>query len=368
MIWNLTKTEKDKAQITIYGPIKDFSSFFSSGGASPDKIMQDLDELTKAKEFSVRINSGGGSAFAGFAIFELIRAHGAKVTTYIDGVAASAASIIAMAGDKIIMGTGAMMMIHNPWIRTEGEAKDLRAAADLLDRVGESLINIYSARTGKSREELKTMLNKTTWMTAEEAVAMGFADEIDKKFTVAASIQGDNAVFNDQRFEMGIFAEAPQLPVVPAAPEPEPTQPDSTNKEKPAEQEIKESDTVKDLAELQAKHPDIYQAAIQAGAEQERERIKAIDDISATVADDLVVKAKYETPITAEALAFQALKADAGKGIKYLADRESELQNNGQVKPGTQTEVEAKAAEVAANIDLIAASANQGRSGTGGTK
>src|SRR5690606_13653695 len=126
-IWNLTKAEKDKAQVTIYGPIKDFSSFFSSGGASPDQIMRDLDELQNSKEIMIRINSGGGSAFAGFAIFELIRAHGGKVTTVIDGVAASAASIIAMAGDRIIMGTGAMMMVHNPWTRVEGESKDLRA-------------------------------------------------------------------------------------------------------------------------------------------------------------------------------------------------------------------------------------------------
>lgn len=359
MIWNLTKTEKDKAQVTIYGPIKDFSSFFSSSGASPDKIMKDLDELSNAKEIAIRINSGGGSAFAGFAIFELIRSHGAKVTSHIDGLAASAASIIAMAGDRIIMGTGAMMMIHNPWIRTEGEAKDLREAADLLDRVGESLINVYAARTGKSREELKAMLDKTTWLTAEEAVAAGFADEIDKKFTVAASIQGDSAVFNDQRFALSYFAEAPQLPVNSVA---DPIVTPAIKAEEPKIQEPEEVESVKNLEELQAKHPDIYQAAIKAGADQERERIKAIDDISATVADDLVAKAKYETPITAEALAFEALKADAGKGLKHLADREAELQNNTGVKPEAQTtEASAKAAEEETNIDLIAASANQGR-------
>jgi ATP-dependent Clp protease protease subunit len=359
MIWNLTKTEKNKAQVTIYGPIKDFSSFFSSGGASPDKIMQDLDELSNAKEITVRINSGGGSAFAGFAIFELIRSHGAQVTTRIDGLAASAASIIAMAGDKIIMGTGAMMMIHNPWIRTEGESKDLRAAADLLDRVGESLINVYAARTGKSREELKAMLDKTTWLTAEEAVAAGFADEIDSKFKVAASIQGDSAVFNDQVFALSYFAEAPALPLSAAV---EPIVTTVVKTETPKIQDPEEVEALKDIDELQAKHPDIYQAAVKVGADQERERIKSIDEISNTIADDLVVKAKYETPITAEALAFQALKADAGKGLKHLAEREAELLNNTEVKPGTQTEIEANAAEVAASVDLIAASANQGRS------
>lgn len=367
MIFNLTKTEKDKAQITIYGPIKDFSSWFSSGGYSPDRLMQDLDELQNAKEITVRINSGGGSAFAGMAIFELLRAHGGKIVTRIDGVAASAASIIAMAGDRIIMGTGAMMMVHNPWTRVEGEAKDLRDAADMLDRAGESLINVYAARTKKSREELKAALDKTTWMTAAEATALGFADEIDQKFAVSASISGDNVVFNEQTFSAGIFAMMPPLTITPAAathsappiaPEPSPEPPAQTST-KP--QQPEGDDTVKDLAELQAKHPDIYQAAIQAGAEQERARMKSIDEIAATVADDMVAKAKYETPITAAELAFLALKADSGKGIKHIQDRQQELEPNAGVKPGAQPEGGDKAAAEAAMIDLIAAAANKGR-------
>ena len=257
------------------------------------------------------------------------------------------------------MGTGSMMMIHNPWMRAEGESKDLRAAADLLDRVGESLVNVYAARTGKNRDELRELLNKTTWMTAEEAVAAGFADEVDNKFKVSASIQGVNAVFNDQRFELGIFAMAPSLPTVaataPNTPEPSAV---TTQEEEPKNQE-QGDDTVKDLAELQAKHPEIYQAAIHAGATQERERIKGIDEVAANVADELVAKAKYEIPITVAELALQALKADAGKGIKHISDREQELQNNGNVKPGAQTPEQEKQQAEAAAIDLIAAAANQ---------
>lgn len=356
MIWNLTKTEKDKAQVTIYGPIKDFSSFFSSGGAAPNKVMQDLDDLSSAKEIAIRINSGGGSAFAGFAIFELIRAHGAKITTHIDGLAASAASIIAMAGDKIIMGTGSMMMIHNPWTRVEGESKDLRAAADLLDGVGESLINVYSARTGKSRDELRAMLNKTTWLTAEEAVAEGFADEIDKKFTVAASIQGDSAIFNDQSFALSVFAEAPRLPVVAKSIEPTISEPFKEVESKITEEVV---DTVKDVSELQTKHPDIYQAAVKAGADQERERLKGIDDISATISNELVAKAKYETPITAQELAFQALKADAGKGLTFANNRTEELDPANAIPAAEAvTKAATEAAEMNAATDKIAAAAN----------
>lgn len=345
MIFNLTKTEKDKAQITIYGPIKDFSSWFSDD-VSPKKVMQDLDELANAKEITVRINSGGGSAFAGLAIFELLRAHGAKIITRNDGLAASAASIILMAGDVIIMGTGSMTMIHNPWTRVEGEASALRQTADILDRVGESLINVYASRTKKSRDELRTKLAKSTWYTAEEALADGFADEIDEKFVVKAAIAGDRAVFNDQQFSLGIFSMAPPLPVMSAAsiiamaaPKPIAVVPEKTTEpmQSSTEQQQPEGneEAVKDLAELQAKHPDIYQAAMQAGAAQERERIKAIDEIAKTVSAEMVAKAKYETPISAQELAFQALKADGARGVAHISAREDELKANAGVAPGT---------------------------------
>lgn len=333
MIFNLTKTEKEKAQITIYGPIQDFSSFFSSTGYSPDKLMRDLDELANAKELTIRINSGGGSAFAGFAIFELIRAHGAKVTTYIDGVAASAASIIAMAGDRIVMGTGAMMMVHNPWTRVEGEAKDLREAADVLDRVGESLINVYSARTGKSRDELRDMLNKTTWMTAEEAVSFGFANEIDNKFAVSASIQGEQVVFNDQRFAFSCFAEVPRLPVVAAVPQA--IQASDQQDGEPVAYQAKEDEEVKDLEELKAKYPDIYQAAVKDGQEQERTRLKALDAINAPGNSEFIAKAKYEAPITAAEAALQILELQNARRKNHAAAAKSDSDESGidEVKP-----------------------------------
>lgn len=318
--------------MTIYGPIKDFASFFSGPGVTPQKVMQDLDELVTAREITLRINSGGGSAFAGLAIFELVRSHGARIISRIDGVAASAASVIAMAGDKIIMGTGAMMMIHNPWMRAEGEAKDLRDAADLLDRASESLINVYQARTKKSREELRDMLAKTTWFTAQEAVAAGFADEIDSKFEVKAAITGDVAVFNEQRFSLGLFAMAPPLPISPVATggEPEKT---------PVQPETKEdTETVENLEELKAKHPAIYDAAVQDGVAKERARLQALDDLAMPGTEEMVNKAKYETFATAEATAIAILKADNERrksaGDDAQADAKDANVNN--VAPGAQ--------------------------------
>jgi ATP-dependent protease ClpP protease subunit len=303
MIWNLTKTEKDKAQLTIYGPIRDFSSFFG-GGVSPQKVMQDLDELANVKELTVRINSGGGSAFAGFAIYEILKAHGARITVHIDGVAASAASIIAMAGDKIIMGTGAMMMVHHPWTRTEGDANEHRKTVDLLDKVSESLINIYEVRTGKTREELKVMLDETMWMTADEAVAKGFADEVDRKTKVAASIQGDFVVFNGEKFALNYFPVPPQLPVEASIPVQQETMERQGARTDPNNSE-KDGDTVKDLEELKAKYPELYQAAINAGIMQERARFKALQDLEAPGCEEILNKARFETGAKAEEVAIE---------------------------------------------------------------
>lgn len=372
MIWNLTKTEKDKAQITIYGPIQDFSSFFSSSGTSPQKVMQDLDELSRAKGITIRINSGGGSAFAGLAIFELIRAHGAAVTVRIDGVAASAASIIAMAGDKIVMGTGAMMMIHNPWTRAEGNAKELREAADMLDRVGESLVNVYTARTGKSRDELKAMLDQSTWMTADEAVANGFADEVDRKTKVAASIQGGFAVFNGQRFALDCFASLPDLPVLSdeAEPEPDAAVPDDSAPAAltpPPQKQTKESDDdleIKNLRELRAKFPEFCNQIVTQAQADERSRLQAIDEIASTVPQAMVAKAKYEEPMTAQELALAALRADAAAGKTFTQARADELGKGSDnvppaAPPSNEQEVEAAA------IDKIAAFANQNQNRKG---
>lgn len=330
--------------------------------------MKDLDELANVKEITVRINSGGGSAFAGLAIFELLRAHGAKIITRNDGLAASAASIILMAGDVIIMGTGSMTMAHNPWTRVEGESKDLRVAADLLDRVGESLINVYSSRTKKSREDLRDMMNKTTWMTAEEAVNMGFADEIDQKFVVAASIQGENAVFNEQKFELSCFAEAPELPVKSE----ELIEPnvaineDPVTKEEPVKQEIeKEEDTVKDLEELKAKHPAIFEAAIQSGVDQERGRIKALDELIMPGNAELINKAKYETFATAEKTAVDILKADNQRRINAGANLQVDSNASG-IDTVVSTEAEAftdKTKADDAQADKISAAANKKRTG-----
>ncbi|AOF54262.1 Clp protease ClpP [Rodentibacter caecimuris] len=137
----------------------------------------------------MHIHSPGGDVFDGIAIYNLLKNHPANKTVYIDGLAASMASVIAMVGNEVIMPENAMMMIHKPWGIQGGDAEDMRKYADLLDKVENTLIPAYAEKTGKTPEELAEMLSAETWLNAKECVEQGFADKLAEPLVTMASIQ-----------------------------------------------------------------------------------------------------------------------------------------------------------------------------------
>ena len=159
-------------------------------GVSAKSFLDDLRTI-KAKDITVEINSPGGDVFAGLAIYNGLRSSGKTVNVKVLGIAASAASLVAMAGDTIEMPENAMMMIHNPWSFAVGDAEELRATADVLDKIGTSLVTTYANRTGKDEAEIKAMLDAETWLTAQEAVDMGFATQVTQPFSARASFDLD---------------------------------------------------------------------------------------------------------------------------------------------------------------------------------
>jgi ATP-dependent Clp endopeptidase proteolytic subunit ClpP len=152
-----------------------------------ESIVQQLSQVPD-KSVLVRINSGGGSIHDGNAIFNALRQHRGGVRVMIDGVAASAASFIAMAGDQIEMAENALLMIHNPFMGSGGTAEDLRRGAELLDRIAANMLAAYASKTGMDRNTVNSMMAAETWFTAEEAKEAGFIDEITAELDVAASV------------------------------------------------------------------------------------------------------------------------------------------------------------------------------------
>jgi len=147
----------------------------------------------KSSTINVEINSPGGDVFAGVAIYNMLKSSGKEIVVKVMGVAASAASLIAMAGDKIQMPKNTMLMVHNPWSFAMGNADELREHADTLDKIGNSLLGTYMAKTGMAEDEMKALLAKDTWLTADEALEMGFATEVTDEIKVKAAFDLDRA-------------------------------------------------------------------------------------------------------------------------------------------------------------------------------
>ncbi len=155
-------------------------------GISAEAIHDKLKEAGNVGRIRVRINSPGGSIIEGTAIYNLLRSHPARVSVTVDGLAASMASIVAMAGDEIEIGEGAYMMIHDPTGVTWGDAEEVRAFAELLDKMKGQLVGIYARRTKQSEQDVSQWMRDETWMTAAEAVQRGFADRAAPGLKMAA--------------------------------------------------------------------------------------------------------------------------------------------------------------------------------------
>jgi ATP-dependent Clp protease protease subunit len=143
---------------------------------TPALFKSELDE--GEGDVTVWINSPGGDCFAAAQIYNMLTSYKGKVTIMIDGLAASAASVIAMAGDKVIISPVGMLMIHNPATEAMGDKQDMEKAIDMLDEVKDSIINAYESKTGLSRNKLSKLMDDETWMDARKAIELGFADEM----------------------------------------------------------------------------------------------------------------------------------------------------------------------------------------------
>ena len=191
-IKNMTSTSAD---LYFYGDIvSDWWGAWQDEDQYPDSIKNFLSEADGV-DLNIHINSGGGSVFAGIAIYNMLKQYKGKKTVYIDGLAGSIASVIALVGDEVIMGTGSMMMIHKPWGYCAGNADDMRKYAECLDSIQESIISIYSEKLieGVEVETVNSLVNAETWLTATET-SKYFDVTIETTIEAAACIS-DNFKF-----------------------------------------------------------------------------------------------------------------------------------------------------------------------------
>lgn len=332
----VTNATQKSIDINIYGPVVD-SSWWDDGVVTPKQVQDALQGAGNASQINVHINSPGGSVFAGQAIHNMLKQHPANVTVYIDGLAASIASLIAMAGDKIIMPPGTMMMIHNPLVSMYGSymASEMRETAAFLDKVKETLVATYMVRkSNKTKDEIVAIMDATTWFTAQDAFDGGFADEIEGIVPISSNMAGKVLNIAGMAFNLEPFGsmpvnitQAPQIAI-----------------------HKTEEENILDLKELKAKYPDLYNEVIAMGVTQERGRMKEIDSVNVAGFEDVVNKARYESGVTAGEVAMQIVMAQKKQGSDHLQNLQTDAENSNVNKvPGAVTpeaEVTAEEKEV----------------------
>lgn len=173
--WSCDKNTSER-KLFINGDIAADDGIWFGNECTPEQFKSELE--AGSGDITVWLNSAGGDVFSASQIYNMLRGYDGKVTVKVDGLAASAASVIAMAGDEILMSPLALMMIHNPLTVAIGDSEEMKKAVAMLDEVKESIINAYEAKTGLSRKKISNLMDEESWMNAEKAVKLGFADGI----------------------------------------------------------------------------------------------------------------------------------------------------------------------------------------------
>ena len=212
----VNKNNKE-ASIYIYGDIVSWEWFDSD--VSSYTLAKEIETLPEDIEtINVFINSYGGEVAEGLAIYNQLRRHKAKVKTYCDGFACSAASVVFMAGDERIMSNASLLMVHNAWLLTVGDSNQLRKEADDLETINAATVQAYMNHVNITEEELKKMMDEETWISAADALEMGFATSVVN----AATGRAANQSLKKRMVEMILEQQAAKVQIPKPEPEPEP--------------------------------------------------------------------------------------------------------------------------------------------------
>ena len=262
-MYKILNQSGESTEILLYSLIE--------GGVTASQLVKTL-QASPSDNITLRINSDGGEVFDAIAIYNYLKDKHA--TVIIDGMCASSASIVAMAGERIIMKRGTMFMIHNPVTVAIGESEDLKNAAEMLEKVTLLIEDIYQKRTGLPHEELVGMMTAQTWLTPEEALGYGFCDEIDALRELPVPAPNDR-IYKDAADAVRAVQRGEGLYSLEAAPKNDPL------------------------------------CAYNHGIQEERERFRALDELYTPERASIINRAKYKTGETAQEIALELLKAEA---------------------------------------------------------
>ena len=341
--WNVvTKDDADSAEITLYGDVLDSvpcdwwtNEVIEGQYITPEGFMDDLAAVRGKSEVVIKLNSCGGDVYTGIAIHNALKGLSGHKTVIVEGLAASAASVIACAGDEVQVYPGSIIMIHGvstmfvDWMTLA----DLKKAVKSVHSVERALAAIYSAKTGIEEDTLRSMMSNELWMTGAQAVEKGFADTLlgDNGLTASVSADKHMLLVAGVRHDVRAFRNIPgDIPVIKET-DAEPVTAGNKNQNQEVIQMTEQ--------ELRVQHPELVAQIESAAMERarteaaaaERKRIQDIESIEAQIADkSLIDAAKYgEKPCDAAQLALMAMRRNAQLGQTFLNGLEKDAEASG---------------------------------------
>lgn len=386
--WKFKNLLSGTAELLLYGEIASEHSWWDDGGSVyADEFAQELQDLGNVSQITVRINSVGGDVFAAIAIYTQLKMHSARVVCVVDGLAASAATLVLMAADEIQMPDGAIIMIHDPMAVLMGtyNADDLASQVATLETIKQSIISIYAGRTGMGEDDLSEMMAGETWMMADEAIENGFADiKIDEDIETEINMKERKLYMNKIEHDLSVYQTMPELEharniqtAIAGAgkgktfiskfvalaknavkkggaqagdDEDEPEDPEGDQEDDSADDAGKKSKAknqaatifkdeaagavdkdahARNVAAIKNMYPNLIASIIEDARTEERQRIQDIDALAGQISPELVQDAKYTNIQTAMELSYNSMKNSTAKGAAYLSSRAAAAQTSG---------------------------------------
>ena len=336
--WTFRAAAEENAapELILYGDIA--SETWWGDEVTPRQFTEELDALGAVPEIVVRINSGGGDVFAANAIYTRLKDNAAKITVKIDGWAASAATIVAMAGDVIEIPGNGVFMVHDPSMGLLGyfNEADLVKLTDEIKVIKQSIVNGYALKTGKPADEIASIMAAETWYDGKQAVEAGFCDKLMFEDAETTVENGAKIVVNSVSLDLNRY---PNMTIsllnrltarTPGGFSNTITQ----NTPKRSEESMDGIKDIKTVDGLKAAFPDLTKQIEDAAVDAERKRIQDIEDVALAGVETIVNDAKFKNPISAGDVAKAIVAEQKKQGGKYIQDRDDDAVKSGAGKVG----------------------------------
>ncbi|WP_161843686.1 head maturation protease, ClpP-related [Pseudoflavonifractor sp. 524-17] len=335
--WQFCNVSDGSAELLLYGDIADKSWWGDE--VTPKQFAEELNALGAVSEITVRINSGGGDVFAAQTIGNLLEQHPAYVTARIDGLCASAATVVSSHCNKVIAANDSSYMVHpvKLGIRGYAGAVELQEYLNALAVIKENIISLYAKKTRHTKDEVTAWMDVTSWWTAAQAKENGFVDELTDDEQDAV-VENRNGVLFVNSVSMNLpFAQAPKFVqdslTASAAGRLANKKPAGQPEKQQEVQDMEAKDSIKTADDLRKEYQElvdqIEQAAAAAATSAERSRIQSIEDMALPGSEALAAEAKFTKPVSAEDFAKEMVKNAKTQGASYLAQVEKDARDSG---------------------------------------